>query len=324
MEQLVDLLLVHGVLLVFAVTLLARAGAPLPAGPVLVVAGALGALGQISLLLTVLGSLLANLLGDLLWYLGGRRFGYRVMQWICKVSLTPDTCVRQSEGLFGRWGGWSLVAAKFVPGVSAVAPPMAGALGMPWRSFLAWDLGGAALWTAAYVLLGALFKTEVREVLVVLQDAGLKALLALVALVALAIAGRWVRRRRALGGPGIERISVVDLAAALAGERAPVLVDVRSALARRGSYLLPGAVAVELPEIASLQAQLAKEAELVVYCNCPHDVSALKAAAVLARMGFPRVRVLAGGFDAWHASMAPPTAEPDAQAKSNHSQRASV
>jgi membrane protein DedA with SNARE-associated domain/rhodanese-related sulfurtransferase len=299
MQFLVDLLLQHGAALVFVVTLLARAGAPFPAGPMLVIAGALGALGQLSLLLTVLLSLLANLLGDVVWYVGGRRYGYRVMQLLCKVSLSPDTCVRQSEGLFGRWGGLSLVAAKFVPGVSVIAAPMAGALRMPWRSFIAWDLGAALVWTGLYMALGALFRTEVSAVLEVLADAGTKALVALVVLVAAAIAWRWFKRRQQLGQLDVPRISVVELADAMAHEQAPVIVDVRGSVAREAAAPLPGALSVGLNELATLQSQLGKDTELVVYCNCPNDVSALKAASLLAGMGFSRVRVLAGGHEAW-------------------------
>ena len=109
MNDLVPLLLKHGPLLVFVVTLAARAGAPLPAAPLLVVAGGLGALGQIPLALTAGLSLLANLLGDIVWFVAGRKLGYRVLRVLCRISLSPDTCVRQSEDLFGRWGGVSLV-----------------------------------------------------------------------------------------------------------------------------------------------------------------------------------------------------------------------
>ena len=161
MDEIVELLLRHGPWLVFAVTFLSRAGAPLPAGPVLLVAGGLGALGQLSLPATAVLSLVANVLGDALWYLGGRRYGYRVLRLLCRISISPDTCVRQSEGMFERWAGWSLVAAKFVPGVSVVAAPMAGALKMSWRRFVAWDLAGAACWTAVYVTLGYLLRRQV-------------------------------------------------------------------------------------------------------------------------------------------------------------------
>jgi membrane protein DedA with SNARE-associated domain len=190
MDDLVPLLLRHGPLLVFVVTLAARAGAPLPAAPLLVVAGGLGALGQMPLGVTIGLSLLANLLGDVVWFVAGRVLGYRVLRLLCRVSLSPDSCVRQSEDLFGRWGGLSLVAAKFVPGVSVIAAPMAGALRMTWTGFLAWNVVAAATWTAVYMGLGALFRFEITRALAVLADAGVKALFVIAALVVLAAALR--------------------------------------------------------------------------------------------------------------------------------------
>jgi membrane protein DedA with SNARE-associated domain/rhodanese-related sulfurtransferase len=299
-DEIVELLLNHGPLLVFGVTLLSRAGAPLPAGPVLVVAGGLGALGQISLAATAVLSLLANLLGDLVWFVGGRKYGYRVLRTLCRVSLSPDTCVRQSEGMFERWAGWSLVAAKFVPGVSVVAAPMAGALKMSWRRFVGWDLAAAAVWTAVYLAVGILLRTQVREVLTLMTDMGTKALIALGVLVVLALALRFIRRRSSLGSKDIERITPQQLQTLIAGGMSPVIFDVRAPIAREATGMLPGAIAIGLQEIAARGRELPRDAHVVVYCNCPNDVSALKAAGLLARLG-NHVEVLRGGHDAWAA-----------------------
>ena len=130
MNDFVPLLASQGAALVFAATLATRLGAPVPAVPFLVVAGGLTVGGQLSVVAVVLAAVLGNILGDGVWFLAGRRWGYRVMRLLCRISLSPDSCVRRSESILGRWGGWSLIAAKFVPGVSVVAPPMAGALGM--------------------------------------------------------------------------------------------------------------------------------------------------------------------------------------------------
>lgn len=300
MDEIVELLLHHGPLLVFAVTLLSRAGAPLPAGPVLVVAGGLGALGQISLPATVALSLLANVLGDALWFQGGRHYGYRVLRMLCRISLSPDTCVRQSEGMFERWAGWSLVAAKFVPGVSVVAAPMAGALKMSWRRFVGWDLAGAAAWTAAYLALGLVLRRQVRQVLDVMADMGAKAALALAVLAVLALALRFVRRRRSQGGNDIGRITPEELRTLIDGGMPPVIFDVRAPVAREATGMVPGAVAIDLQELATRARDLPRDAHVVVYCNCPNDVSAVKAAGILARLG-NHVEVLRGGHDAWAA-----------------------
>ncbi|NML17093.1 DedA family protein/thiosulfate sulfurtransferase GlpE [Azohydromonas caseinilytica] len=302
MQALVDLLLRHGVLLVFAVTLAARIGAPVPAAPLLVVAGGLAAGGQFSLAAAFAVAVLANVLGDAVWFVGGRRQGHRVMRLLCRVSLSPDSCVRRSENLIGRWGGSSLIAAKFVPGVSLVAAPMAGALAMPWRTFLLFEVIGGALWSLAFLVLGMVFSREIQRVLDVMASAGTSALIGLGLLLAALLVLRWWRRRRQALDMAMPRIGVEELRALLQGEAPPVVVDVRAASsldidARR----IPGARQVELARIAALAGQLHPEQEIVVYCNCPNDVSAAQAARVLQSHGFRRVRPLAGGLDAWFA-----------------------
>ena len=311
MQALVDLLLRHGVLLVFVVTLAARIGAPVPAAPLLVVAGGLAAGGQLSLAAAFAVAVLANVLGDAVWFIGGRYHGHRVMRLLCRVSLSPDSCVRRSETLIGRWGGSSLVAAKFVPGVSLVAAPMAGALAMPWRTFLLFELLGGGIWSLAFLALGLVFSREIQRVLDLMSSAGTSALAVLVLLLAALLAWRWWRRRRQQRDMAMPRIGVEELRALLQGDAPPVVVDVRAAPsldidARR----IPGARQVELSRIAALAGQLHPEQDIVVFCNCPNDVSAAQAARVLQAHGFKRVRPLAGGLDAWFANENPqsPTA----------------
>src|SRR5262245_57802031 len=118
MRDLIPLLVAHGAAIVFAITLAARVGAPVPAAPLLVVAGGVGMSGRVSIAVVLLVSIVANVIGDAVWYQAGRWRGHRVMKLLCRISLSPDTCVRQSESILSRWGGSSLIAAKFLPGVS--------------------------------------------------------------------------------------------------------------------------------------------------------------------------------------------------------------
>ena len=128
MEHITSLLAQYGLLLVFTNVLLAQAGLPLPALPTLIVAGALVRDGQLSLAMVLLVAVVASLLGDLPWYAAGRRAGYRVLRVLCRVSIEPESCVSQTESIYERWGAPSLLVAKFVPGFSTVAPPVAGAM----------------------------------------------------------------------------------------------------------------------------------------------------------------------------------------------------
>ena len=135
----------HGLTFVGVNVLLQQLGLPIPAVPTMIVAGALAAMGRISLPAVFAISVLASVVADLAWYFAGRRYGYPVLKFLCRVSLSPDTCVRQTEGIFERWGFYSLVVSKFVPGFSTVAPPIAGALKMSAGKFL---LAALALYIA--------------------------------------------------------------------------------------------------------------------------------------------------------------------------------
>jgi membrane protein DedA with SNARE-associated domain/rhodanese-related sulfurtransferase len=306
-EALVALLVGHGVAIVFGATLAARVGAPVPAGPLLVVAGGLSATGQLSAWAVFFSALLANLAGDALWFASGRRWGQRMMRLLCRISLSPDICVQQSESLILRWGGGSLIAAKFVPGVSVVAAPMAGAMRMPWRTFMAYGLAAAALWTSLFLGLGLLFRHQIAEVLDVMSSTGSAAGAILVGVVLIIVAWRWWRRRRARIALGVPRVQVDELRELLASGRTPLILDVRaSASVEADGRRIPGAVLVTLKDLPERAGAWPREREIVVYCNCPNEASAALAAQRLMEQGFRRARPLAGGLDAWFESEPPP------------------
>src|SRR6185295_14229197 len=104
--------------------------------PMLIVSGALLADGTIHPLPLVLAVLLGSLLGDIPWYLAGRHFGYRVLRTLCRISIEPDSCVKQTENIFVRWGPSSLIVAKYIPGFATVAPPLAGTMRLSFGRFL--------------------------------------------------------------------------------------------------------------------------------------------------------------------------------------------
>ena len=149
MNELTGLLLKHGVGFVFLNVLFQQLGVPVPAVPTLLVAGALAADGSCRSESSSPPPLVATVAADTVWYLLGRRYGQKVLKTLCKVSLSPDSCVRQTEGLFDTYGLASLLFAKFVPGYSTVAPPLAGAAGAPLPRFLLFTAGGTLLWTGS-------------------------------------------------------------------------------------------------------------------------------------------------------------------------------
>jgi membrane protein DedA with SNARE-associated domain len=166
----------YGILLVFVNVLLEQLGLPIPALPTLIVAGALAARGTLSATLVLAVAVFASVIADYLWYELGRYQGYRVLKTLCRVSLSPDSCVQQTESFYQRYGLASLLFAKFVPGFSTVAPPLAGATRAPIPAFLAWDAGGALLWAGSGVLLGAIFHRAIDRVLDALASIGSGAL----------------------------------------------------------------------------------------------------------------------------------------------------
>ncbi|WP_209617023.1 DedA family protein/thiosulfate sulfurtransferase GlpE [Frateuria flava] len=302
-HQIVALIAEYGLLLVFLNVLVEQAGLPLPAVPTLVVAGALAAAGKLPLGGVLLVALAGCLLSDFAWYAAGRRYGAGVMRTLCRISLSPDSCVRQSELRFQRWRAPVLLVAKFVPGLSTVAPPLVGAMGLPPRWFLLFDALGSLLWAGVAVVLGYAFSDGVERVLGALEGTGALALQLLGAMLALYILFKWWQRRRLLVALRMARIEVDELAQALRSARPPLVFDVRAAGSRQlDDRAIPGALAFDPLALDAVLADVPRERELVLYCNCPNEVSAARAAQLLMAQGYRRVRPLRGGLDAWVAA----------------------
>ncbi len=302
-HDIIQLIAHYGLLLIFCNVLIEQLGVPVPAVPTLIVAGALASNGHFPLAVVVVIAVLASLLGDLLWYWAGRRFGAGVMRTICRISLSPDSCVKQSELRFQRWRGRVLVIAKFVPGLSTVAPPLVGAMGLRLPSFLLLDGLGSLLWAGIAIGLGYVFAAQVDHLLSALASAGALAFEGLLCLLALYILVKWWQRRRLLRALRMARITVDELNRAIEEGQAPVVVDVRSEAARLlDTRIIPGALLADLNGIDQTVGHLPSDRELVIYCSCPNEVSAAKAAKLLMAIGYRRVRPLLGGLDAWDAA----------------------
>ena len=146
MHEMTSLLAHYGLAFVFLNVFLLQVGVPVPAVPTLMAAGALAVGGGFSLPAIIAVAVAASLAGDLIWYAAGRIYGLRVLQLLCRISISPDSCVRDTESRFLRWGSLSLIFAKFIPGFATVAPPLAGALRLRLAPFLAYSAVSAALW----------------------------------------------------------------------------------------------------------------------------------------------------------------------------------
>ncbi|RJG11485.1 VTT domain-containing protein [Massilia cavernae] len=301
MPDLIALLQTYGVLIVFSIVLVEQAGAPIPAFPILIVAGALAVDGDISWAAAVAVAVGACLISDIFWFRAGRFYGKRILNLLCRISLSPDYCVSQTEDKFRRYGAKSLIVSKFIPGFNIIASPMSGALGVPTRRFLAFSITGSLLWSSAGIAIGAWFHTSVDQVLDLISEAGTTSLLVLLALLALFIAFKYVERRRFLRGVQVERIGVGELLHLMEEGMDPVIVDARSATARQLEAAIPGAVIYGDCDPGKLMATLDKDRHIVVYCSCPNDVTAAQLAMQFLANGFHRTRPLHGGLDSWNA-----------------------
>ena len=292
------ILLVYGYLLLFGWVLVEQLGIPLPAAPVLLAAGALSAQHELSFIFALLASLAGSLAADSAWFVIGRRYGQHVLRILCKLSLEPTTCVRRTEDSFGHRRGVTVVIAKVVPGLSTLAPPVAGQNGMAFGSFLVFDGIGAMLWVGSLLLAGRFFGDLLKRDPRLLDWAGEFS----GGLLALGILGfltaRIVRRRVILKTLAAARLEPTELKQWLDDGQEVYIVDLRQPL-EPDFFTLPGAHLISPKELAARHQEIPRDRDIVVFCDCPNEATAAKTAMMLHKLGIERVRPLRGGYDEW-------------------------
>jgi len=302
MNHLLDLLQHYGLAFVFINVLALQAGLPFPAYPTLIVTGALASRGGYSLPALLATAVGASLLADLAWYSVGRRVGGPVLRTLCRISLSPDSCVRQTESIFTRWGAQSLMVAKFIPGFASVATAMAGVLRVPLWRFIPADAIGATLWAGVAISLGYIFRNAIDDVLEVLQDLGKIGLVLIVLAFVAYVFWKWLQRKRFIRQLIMDRISVDEVRSLIDDGRIGMVIDVRSPMAQEVTGRIPGAVTVDPQNMKFDLVAVEPQSEVVVYCACPNEATAVEVAKALRQHGFKRVRPLYGGIDAWIAA----------------------
>jgi membrane protein DedA with SNARE-associated domain/rhodanese-related sulfurtransferase len=245
----------------------------------------------------------ACLIGDLGWYCAGRAYGGRIMRLLCRVSVSPDSCVSETQFRFERWGIKAIAFAKFVPGLSTIAPPLAGAVRMRLGRYLGVSTLGTALWVGSLMAIGALAAKQIVALLPRLAALGGRALIALALLLALYVLLKWLERRRFYSALRMARIDVTELHSLIQSNHPPTVLDVRSRTAQElDPRMVPGALHVPPEDVATLLASIQHGEEVVVYCACPNEASAARVARLLMQHGVLRVRPLYGGLEAWIAA----------------------
>src|SRR5216117_1860949 len=300
MNETLEFLVRHGAAVLFAAVFVEQMGVTLPAAPWLLTAGALAATGRISWFVALGAATLGSLLADLIWFYLGRYGGHRVLDLLCRISLEPDSCVRRTQDVFTRYGMRGVVAAKFIPGLSTLAPPLAGSsgVGAPW--FFFFDGLGSLLYAGSFILLGALFSRQLEQVIAALASLGGSTLALVVGLAALYIGYKYYQRQRLLKELRMARITVDELHQKLESGENPIILDLRSQTElERDPALIRGARHITMDEVQARQHEIPRDRDIILYCSCPNEVTSARMALLLHRNGILRVRPLLGGFDAW-------------------------
>lgn len=296
--NIISLIQQYGLLIVFANVFCEQIGLPVPAYPTLLVTGALLTQGNYSAATLLIIAVSGALIADFFWFFSGRKYGNKVMAKLCKISLSPDSCVRQTESIYLRTGPATLLFCKFIPGLSTVSSALAGTLGTSMLMFLIFDGLGTALWAGSAILLGTLFSNAIDDLLNVLVQMGKwGGLLIALGLVAF-IASKWWQRHRFLKSLRMAQISVSELSRMLGGGLKPTIIDVRP-LHLQDSGIIPGAIAVSIEKVDTVILDASVDDEIILYCACPNEVTSAKVAKMLMKKGYKRVRPLTGGIDAW-------------------------
>jgi len=297
METLIHVIETYGLWVVFFSVLLDQGGLPTPSYAPMIVTAALATDARQPLWPILLVGSVAALLADVAWFAGGRRYGAQLLRLMCRISLSPDSCVGTTRRIYEKFGAPSLMLAKYIPGFAAVSTTLAGQAGTSWVRFLVFDFLGAVLWVSGAVVLGAIFHEAVEALLNSLEELGRIAVMLLLLALALFLAYKLWQRHRFLREIRMTRISSGELRAAMQSLPGPMLIDVRSAESRaRGGWI---AGSINVRDVSELK--IDPDSAIVVYCDCPNDASAAVVARKLKAMGFKQVRPLAGGIGAWRA-----------------------
>jgi membrane protein DedA with SNARE-associated domain/rhodanese-related sulfurtransferase len=300
MNETLEFLARHGAAVLFAAVFLEQIGVPLPAAPWLLAGGTLAAMGKLHGLGALVAATFGSVAADCIWFYLGRYRGHRVLNFLCRISLEPDSCVRRTQDVFTRYGMRGVIAAKFIPGLSTLAPPLAGISGVGAPRFFFFDGLGSLLYAGSFILIGVVFSRQLEQVLAALESLGSGALALLVGLAVLYLGYKYVQRRHLLKELRMARITVDELYQKLEAGENLVILDLRSpGEVERNPLLIRGARHMTLEEVQQRQHEIPRDRDIILYCSCPNEASSARLALLLHRKGIVRVRPLQGGWDAW-------------------------
>lgn len=283
-------------------------GLPVPAAIALLIAGASGAHGPLHIAPVIVAATAAMMAGDLLMYTLGRLTGWWLLGVLCRISLNPESCVLRSADTFYKRGRRILLIAKFLPGINTMAGPLAGSMTMPLRQFVPLDLAGVVLYVSSYALVGYLFSDFVGAIERGIETAGSVMGWVLLGAIVVFVGYRLIRLRAARSGDRIPMVLPHEVPANAS------IFDVRShgyyeknAVRIKGSARMePNALSCQLSQVSGASA------EVILYCTCVNEATAVKVAREMKAKGFT-ARVLTGGLKGWRAAGLPTESVPDGE-----------
>ena len=300
MHSALEFLLHHGYVVLLGWVFAEQVGLPIPSLPILLAAGALAGVGRLSFFGSLLIAIGAALTADTVWFQLGRLRGIKILQFLCKISLEPDSCVRRTEGIFAKEGARSLLLAKFLPGLGAVAPPLAGIFHMRFSRFLLFDSMGAGLWAGTFLGLGYLFSGEIERIADHAAALGGGLVVILVGALVGYIGYKYYKRQRFIRELRISRITVEELKEKIDHGEDLVIVDLRHSLDFEADpETIPGAFRMDAKELREKNDKLPRDRQIILYCTCPNEATSAQLAILLRRQGVQHIRPLQGGLDAW-------------------------
>ena len=266
MRETLEFLVRHGYVVLFFWLLAEQAALPMPSIPLLLACGALARDGRMDWRLVLLYGLAACLIADNVWFQLGRRRGTKILRFICRIALEPDSCVRRTENAFAKYGMRSLLVAKFVPGLNSVAAPLAGRSGSSVGRFLCFDGMGILLWLVAYTSVGYLFSDQLQLVADYAMRMGSGFITLVAALLTIWITWKYLQRQRFLKSLGVARITAEELRDRLHAGEDVLVIDVR-AIAQGDPHAIPGALIISVEDLATRHSEIPRDRDLILVCS---------------------------------------------------------
>jgi len=246
--------------------LVEQSGVPLPSAPLLLAVGALIRVSKLQLVPAILLCIIAALMADTIWFVLGRHRGRKILRFLCRVSLEPDSCVRQTENGFFRYGMKLLLIAKLVPGLNSVAAPLAGQSGASYARFALYDSAGILIWSGSFVAIGYIFSEQLETVLAYASRLGSNLVLLIAVLFAAWILWKFIQRRRFMRQLKVARITAAELHQKLSAGEEMFIVDLRSGSAEE-TAVVPGALRISPEDLTDQSDAIPRDRDIILFCS---------------------------------------------------------